>query len=230
LEEGLVELTRALRVERMPAPVRAQVLDNLRQAIIERRLVPGQRLIERELVELTGVSRTSVREALRELAAEGLVTAIPNKGTIVANVSAEEARQLYEVRSALEALAGRLFVQNASQAQRNALVKALQRIERLGAKGSPVLGAKDGFYDVLFEGAGNDALRTVVAGLHARVSVLRSLSLSVPGRPAESIAELRAIVDAVLDDDANGAALACSRHVEQAGRIGVQALAEQNGT
>jgi DNA-binding GntR family transcriptional regulator len=54
--------TRPLRVERNPAPVRTQVIDNLRQAIIDRRFLPGQRLIERELVELTGVSRTSIRK------------------------------------------------------------------------------------------------------------------------------------------------------------------------
>ena len=219
-----------LRVERNPAPVRTQVLDNLRQAIVERQLVPGQRLIERELVELTGVSRTSIREALRELAAEGLVTAIPNKGTVVARVSAEEARQLYEVRSALEGLAGRLFVRNATQAQRNALVKALQRIERLAAKGAPLITAKDSFYEVLFEGGGNEALRSVTAGLHARVSVLRSLSLSVPGRSAQSLQEMRDIVDAVLAGDADAAARACSRHVEEAGRVGLQALAEQNAS
>ncbi|HEX4092242.1 MAG TPA: GntR family transcriptional regulator [Trebonia sp.] len=225
-EEEVVDVAAVLRVERMPAPVRAQVLDNLRQAIIERQLKPGQRLIERELVELTGVSRTSVREALRELAAEGLVTTIPNKGTIVATVSAEEARQLYEIRSALEGLAGRLFVRNASQAQRNALVKSLRRIERLVAKGAPILSAKDDFYDVLFAGGGNDALRLIVAGLHARVSLLRSLSLSFPSRPVESLEELRAIVDAVLAGDAEGAARACSWHVEEAGRLGLQALAD----
>lgn len=221
--------TKALRVQRTPAPVRAQVLDNLRQAIVDRQLKPGQRLIERELVELTGVSRTSIREALRELAAEGLVTAIPNRGTIVASVSAEEARQLYEVRSVLEALAGRLFTENASPAQHNALMKALQRIERVAAKGGPMRPAKDHFYQVLFEGGGNEALRDVVAGLHARVSVLRSLSLSVPGRPAASVTEMRAIVDAVRAGDADAAAKACSRHVEEAGRVGLQALAEQDG-
>ena len=171
-----------LRVERNPAPVRAQVLDNLRQAIVERQLAPGQRLIERELVELTGVSRTSIREALRELAAEGLVTAIPNKGTVVARVSAEEARQLYEVRSALEGLGGRLFVQNATQAHRNALVKALQRIERLVAKGAPVINAKDSFYEILFEGGGNEALRSVAAGLRARERAARAVT--VRPRPA----------------------------------------------
>jgi DNA-binding GntR family transcriptional regulator len=222
-------VTRAdpLRVERNPALIRSQVVENLRQAILDRRLAPGQRLIERELVELTGVSRTSVREALRELSAEGLVTAIPNKGMIVTSVSAEEARQLYQVRAALEALAGRLFVEHASAAQRKALVRALERIERLTGKGSPVLAAKDAFYDVLFEGGGNDALRSVAGSLHARVSVLRSLSLSVPGRADHSTKELRAIVDAVLAGDANAAAAACARHVEEAGRAGLIALAEQ---
>ena len=226
---GAVKVTSGLRVERKPAPIRTQVLDNLRLAIVERRLAPGQRLIERELVELTGVSRTSVREALRELAAEGLVTVIPNKGTVVTSVSAEEARQLYQVRSALEGLAW-LFAENATQAQRTALVRAQKRIARLTTKGEPLHDAKDEFYDVLFEGAGNDALRTVVAGLHARVSVLRSLSLSVPGRRAQAVAEMQAIVDAVLADDAEAAARACSRHVEEAGRVGLQALhAGQDG-
>lgn len=223
--KGVVDVT-TFHIERTPAPVRAQVLENLRQAIVERQLEPGHRLIERELVELTGVSRTSIREALRELAAEGLVTTVPNKGMVVARVGAEEARQLYEVRSALEALAGRLFVRNASPAQRKALVKALERIERLTVKGAPLLSAKDQFYDILFEGGGNEALRSVVAGLHARVSVLRSLSLSVPGRPDQSVAEIRAIVAAILANDEEAAALACSRHVEEAGRVGVQALAE----
>jgi GntR family transcriptional regulator, trigonelline degradation regulator len=223
-------MTRAdgLRVERAPALIRSQVTDNLRQAILDRRLVPGQRLIERELVELTGVSRTSVREALRELAAEGLVTAIPNKGTVVTSVSPEEARQLYEVRSALEALAGRLFVEHASPAQRKALVRALDKIERLAARRAPLLAAKDAFYDVLFEGGGNAALRAVVGGLHARVSVLRSLSLSVPGRAAHSLQELHTIVDAVLAGDAEAAAAACSRHVEAAGRAALAALESES--
>lgn len=216
-----------LRVERTPAPVRAQVLDNLRQAIVQRQLAPGQRLIERELIELTGVSRTSIREALRELAAEGLVTAIPNKGTVVTSVSAEEARQLYEVRSALEGMAGRLFALNASPAQRTALMRALNRVERLAEKNAPILAAKDAFYDVLFEGGGNEALRGVVAGLHARVSVLRSLSLSVPGRTGHTLAELRAIVEAAVAGDADAAAAACSRHVEEAGRTALTALREQ---
>ena len=223
-----MEIAESLRVERAPAPIRSRVLDNLRQAILERKLAPGQRLIERELVELTGVSRTSIREALRELAAEGLVTTIPNKGTVVATVTAEEARQLYQVRSALEGLAGRLFVENATNAQRRALVNALRAVERAAPKGSPaMLAAKDKFYDVLFEGGGNEALRSMAGALHARVNLLRSMSLSVPGRSAESLTELAEIVAAVQAGDADAAAKACSHHVEAAGMAGFGALTEE---
>jgi GntR family transcriptional regulator, trigonelline degradation regulator len=221
-------IAEALRVERAPAPIRSRVLDNLRHAILDHKLVPGQRLIERELVELTGVSRTSIREALRELAAEGLVTTIPNKGTIVAEVTAEEARQLYQVRSALEGLAGRLFVENATVAQRRALTNAFRAVERVAGKGAPaMLAAKDNFYDVLFEGGGNEALRSIVGTLHARINLLRSLSLSRPGRAAESLAELAEIVAAVAANDPDAAAKACSHHVEAAGMAGFSALTEE---
>lgn len=214
-----------LRVERTPAPIRAQVLDNLRQAILDRRFAPGQRLIERELVELTGVSRTSIREALRELAAEGLVTTIPNKGTVVATVSADEAAQLYEVRSVLEGLAGRLFVQHASESQRRALHKTFTTIERLAGKNASILEAKDRFYDILFAGGGNVALHQTAAILHARVRALRSLSLSVVGRTQQSVAELRDIMRAIDDNDAEKAERMCQRHVSNAGAAVNQALA-----
>jgi DNA-binding GntR family transcriptional regulator len=214
----------SLKVERTPAPVRAQVLDNLRQAILDGRFLPGQRLIERELVELTGVSRTSIREALRELAAEGLVQTIPNKGTVVATLGAEEARQLYQVRTVLEGLAGRLFVENATDAQRRALHRAMTAIERLAERNASILDAKDRFYDVLFAGGGNVALHQTALGLHARVRVLRSLSLSRPGRAAESVRELREIMAAIDANDAERAALACTRHVANAGAVAAEAL------
>src|SRR3954451_21780808 len=96
-----------MRVGRMAAPLREQVLDVLREAILDFRFKPGQRLIERELIEQICVSRTSGREVLRELPAEGLVTTIPQKGAIVVVPTAEDGAEVYEVRAALEALAAR---------------------------------------------------------------------------------------------------------------------------
>jgi DNA-binding transcriptional regulator YhcF (GntR family) len=153
----------SMRVGRVAAPLREQVLDVLRQAILDFRLKPGQRLIERELIEQTGVSRTTIREVLRELAAEGLVTTIPQKGAIAVVPSAQEAAELYEVRAALEALACRRFVRNASDAQVKQLRGSFREIERLAKRRDSdiqeMLAAKDDFYDVLLDGAGNKAIR-----------------------------------------------------------------------
>ena len=214
---------KSLKVHRVVSPVRTQVADNLRQAILGRHFKPGQRLVERELVEATGASRTSVREALRELAAEGLVTSIPNKGTVVTEVTRDEARQLYELRSGLEALAG-LFVERASDAEVNELEQAFGVIEEAYRLGVGTLAAKDAFYDVLFRGARNEQLRQVTAGLHARVTYLRSFSLAQPGRLTESLAELRDIMNAVKARDADGVARACLYHIKQAGQASIDAL------
>jgi DNA-binding GntR family transcriptional regulator len=218
----------SMRVERVTSPIRTQVLENLRQAIRDMRFKPGQRLIERELVELTGVSRTSVREALRELAAEGLVKTSTGKGMVVAGLSRDEARQVYELRSDLEALAGRLFVDRATDLEVQRLRKAFQAFERAcdTGKASAMLAAKDRFYEVLFKGTHNDALRQVVATLQARVTFLRSLSLSQDGRAAESCKEVAAIVEAIEERDASRAAKACSYHVERAGSTSLQAMPE----
>src|SRR5882672_4452774 len=91
-----------MRVVRNTVTLRQQVLEVLRGAILNFQFKPGDRLIERELCEMTGVSRTSVREALRHLESEGLVQNLPNKGPMVATVTGEEAREIFEVRRVLE--------------------------------------------------------------------------------------------------------------------------------
>jgi DNA-binding GntR family transcriptional regulator len=217
------------RIGRVAAPVREQVLDLLRELIVEQRLQPGHRLVERELVEQIGVSRTTVREVLRQLAAEGLVTTIPQKGAIVAMPSPEEAAELYEVRAALEGLAARRFVAHASDSQVAALRSAFDGVERVTEDGGDIramLRAKDRFYDVLLKGSGNRSVYAILSGLQARVSVLRSNSLSRPGRPERAVAEIRAIVEAVEARDADAAAAACERHIEGAARSGIGALGE----
>lgn len=220
----------SMRVGRVAAPLREQVLDVLRQAILDFRLKPGQRLIERELIEQTGVSRTTIREVLRQLAAEGLVTTIPQKGAIVVVPSAQEAADLYEVRAALEALAGRRFVRHASDEQLRQLRKAFREIERLAKKREPdtqaVLAAKDEFYDVLLEGAGNQAIRDTLDSLRARVRFMRATSLSQPNRLPSTVAEIRQIVEAAEARDEDAMAAACEHHVNQAARSGLSGLVE----
>jgi DNA-binding GntR family transcriptional regulator len=226
--EAVAELS--LRVGRVAAPLREQVLEILRRAIVEQRLPPGHRLIERELIEQIGVSRTTIREVLRELAAEGLVTTIPQKGAIVAVHTPEEAAELYEVRAALEPLAARRFVEHASDSQVAALRNAFDELERVTRADGDIralLRAKDRFYDVLLKGSGNRSIYAILGGLHARVSVLRMTSMSKPGRHARTVSEIRAIVEAVEARDAERAAAACAYHVAQAAEAGLEGLAAE---
>ncbi len=214
---GLAALT--VHVERVAAPVREQVLVQLRDAIVERRLAPGQRLIERELTRQTGVSRTTIREVLRELAAEGLVVTTPHKGTAVASISLDRAAELYEVRAELESMAVRQFAARATDEDRAALRRAFEEIEATSkhpAPGAAMLAAKKHFYDALLAGAGNQTLAEIVESLQTRVSFLRAMSMTHPGRCAETVGEVREILDALDAGDPDRAAEASAFHVRQA--------------
>src|SRR4249920_367643 len=119
------------------APLRTQVLEELRQAVIAGKLAPGSRLIERELIDMLGVSRTVVREALRQLQSEGLVAEDAKKGLVVRALTETEARHLYAIRALLEGLAARLFVENADEPQVRRLADSLQKTVDAYARGDP---------------------------------------------------------------------------------------------
>jgi GntR family transcriptional regulator, trigonelline degradation regulator len=198
-------------IQKFAAPLRQQVLDTLRHAIIDGRLAPGARLTERELTEMLGVSRTVVREALRSLEAEGLVHVIPNKGPVVRELSRAEAEDLYQIRAVLEGLAARLFVQHASAEQVEQLEQSLAVVVEAYDSGDAarVLETKNRFYDVLFAGAGSETLSAMLATLHARIWRWRALGLTHPGRSSdrsqESIGHLRDMLAAIRARDAEAA-------------------------
>ena len=133
----------------------------LREAILSLRLVPGTRLVEREMVDRLGVSRTGVRAALQSLEAEGLVVRGHRGVFSVAVVSREEARQIYEVRAALEPAMARLFIARASDEQVAALGEAVARAEAAARAldGAAYVEAFRSFYAVLLAGSGNEIAR-----------------------------------------------------------------------
>jgi DNA-binding GntR family transcriptional regulator len=210
--------------------VREQAADLIRRAIVEMRLKPGERLVERELIEWTGVSRATIREAIRELAAEHLVRTIPQKGAIVAAPTPQEAMEVYEVRAALEGMAARLFCERADVAQRQALRRSFDRIQKvLGSQAGTwaMLEAKGAFYTVLFAGARNEAMVSMISLLQARITVLRAATMAQPGRPAETVEEIRAIIAAIDRCDGDAAAAAATRHVQCASGYALAALRAQ---
>lgn len=198
-----------LTIERSAAPLRSQVVDELREAIVAGRLAPGTRLMERELIGMTGVSRTVIREALRQLETEGLVAMLANKGPVVRELTVTEATDLYAIRAVLEGLAARLFAERASEAQIKILERCLTSTARAYRGGDPelILAAKNRFYDTLFEGAGSETLSSMLAIVHGRIRRWRALGLSHPRRSAkrwqESLRGLRGMIAAVRQKNAD---------------------------
>jgi DNA-binding GntR family transcriptional regulator len=214
-----------LRISRSSITLRQQVVEVLRRAIIEEQFKPGERLIERELCIATGVSRTSVREALRHLETEGLVHTVPNRGPIVAELSIEEARQIYQIRAALESLVVRLFTEQASSAEVAALQRSLIRLRKAFAKSDrhQISQRTTELYEILFKGCGNPLVAKMIRSLQARVVALRWTSISHAGRAPASLAEMETIVAAIARRDAREAEEASLVHVQRASEA---ALAE----
>ena len=200
-----------LAVRALAAPLRQQVVDRLRAAVIAGDLAPGQRLTERELIDRVGVSRTVIREALRQLESEGLVETVPNKGPVVRALSRAEAVDLYRIRASLEALAARLFIERAPPEAMDRLAAALRGVEGAYAAGAAdgILAAKNGFYAALFDGARSDVLSSMLGGLHARIWRWRTVGLSHAdrsrARSTQAIGSLRDLVAAIRSGDAAAA-------------------------
>lgn len=208
-----------MKVNRTPsAPIREQTVANLREGIITGYFKPGQRLIERKICKLMGISRTPLREALRQLETEGLVELQPFSGPRVAVVTFEQAKDIYQVRILLESFACRLFAQNAKAKEIKALRKTFDQLEKAAEANemTALVKLKDKFYDTLLKGCGNELIRSIFHSITARIAFLRRTSLTQSGRPLKSVAEVRRMVKAIENRDADAAWAASIRHVKKA--------------
>ena len=211
------ELKSTLRIEDVPT-VRAIVARKLREAIMSGNLKPGQRLVERELCEMMGVSRPSIREALRLLEADGLVNTVPHRGPMVSTISLEEARQLYAARAVLEGFAGRECARLHDPAVVRKIGEALGRLKVALAESDmiAVLEAKTDFYAALIGGCQNAFIERMLKPLHDRITLLRITSISHPKRVNKSLREVTAIWRAIQSGDEDLAERCCVDHIKAA--------------
>lgn len=201
-----------------PTTVQQQVVEKLRSAISSGVFKPGDRLLEAELCSMLGVSRPSVREALRSLEAEKLVSLVPNKGPYIPVLPWERASEIYRVRALLEGEAAALAAARSSTAEMEEMRRSLDEFEQaVNATDSLAqVSATTKFYSELFRLCGNQIIEETVKGLLARINFMRMQSMSRPGRAKVSLQEMKAIADAVEAGDADAARLAAVYHVEQA--------------
>ncbi|MCZ7656372.1 MAG: GntR family transcriptional regulator [Xanthobacteraceae bacterium] len=222
---------RDFRVVRIAAPLRHSVTESIRNAIAAGRFKAGERLPERELCEMTGVSRTLVREALRQLESEGLIKVLPHRGPIVAGLTPKEAEGIYQVRRELEGLACQLFAEVAGDAERAALRESFRQLRNAFQNEDPVvrLDAKNRFYASLVEGCGNEAIGQTLRMLNSRVMVLRATSLQAPGRARQSLKELNGLMEALMAGNGKAARKAAMEHVDRAAQAALNILEAQAG-
>ena len=229
--EPIMAATGSLRVIQNQPTLRELTAHRLREAIFRMHFKPNERLVERDLCDQTGVSRTCVREALRHLESEGLVERRPNKGLYVTAITPDEARQIYQVRGALEPMVARLFVDRATDSEVTALRQTVAHTSA-ALNGKPVrayVQGFDDFYDVLLRGSGNEVARKILQALHARITYLRTLTASrAPlARKRETVALMRGIADAAAQRDAKAVSHRCAVFVERSAAYTLQVLGDE---
>jgi len=211
-------------------PLREVVFEALREAIINGTLKPGERMMEIQLAEQLGVSRTPVREAIRKLELEGFVVMIPRKGAYVAGISLKDIADIFEVRAAMEALAAGLAAERITAEELEEMERLLLRIgECIEANRlEEVIEMDTLFHEGLYKASRNVKLEQIVHNLREQIQRFRSTSLAFPGRMKEALEEHKKIVEAISERNVALAQQLAQEHIENAENSILEAL-RRNG-
>ncbi len=198
--------------------LRTKIYHRLKNAILDGVYKPGESLIEMRLAKELGVSRTPIREAIRQLELEGLVSSIPNKGVIVEGVSPQDVEDIYTIRKMIEGLAARWAAEQISDAQLKELKDTLDLMEFYTEKGNveKVSEMDSRFHDVIFRACNSRSLESVLTSFHHFIQRARLVSVKANGRAAHSLEEHRCIYEALAVRDPDAAEKAMVNHVGSA--------------
>ena len=177
----------------------AKVFKALEKAILKGEFLPGTALTEQSLSKELGVSRTPVREALRQLDLEGLVKTVPNKGAEVVGISEKDVDDIYTIRVHIEGLAARWAAENITEDGIKKLKETLELQEFYAAKGDSdkVKGLDSVFHEEVYKASESNPLRQILSQLHNYIQRSRGLSIDSEGRAVAAVAEHRNIFEAI---------------------------------
>ncbi|ASP21083.1 putative D-xylose utilization operon transcriptional repressor [Antarctobacter heliothermus] len=200
-----------------------RLLDEIREG----RLMPGERLRETELAERLGVSRTPVREAIRQLEADGLVGHVPRIGASVRKLDYAEVMELYEMRAVLEGTAARLAARAASEVELQELAALNEQLAGAGT-GPEASQLNRIFHATLLDAAKNRFLSRSMLSLQRALLILGPSQLSDSARAVEAVDEHRHLLDALLTRDGAVAESAMRAHIGAAQRMRIRTLRERD--
>lgn len=199
-----------------------RVVKALRSGMTNRRFAPAQRLVEADLTAELGVSRGTLREAFRRLAADGLIEIVPNRGAIVRRLSASDVLELFEVRRQLEGLSARLAARRvATPAVRDLFARATMPIWSDAPRRliQDYMDENSAFHEAVYDASGNRQLAQVSRQLQLPAIMNQLDNLLTPAALEESVAEHRAIARAILDGEEDLAETNMHKHLERAAQL-----------
>ena len=197
-------------------------LENAVYTAIEEKILtgafhPGEPLTEARISEETGASRTPVREALHHLERDGLIRTLPNRSAVVVGITREDLADIYEIRRRIEGMASRRAAERITDAQKKSLLEIVEMQEFFVTRGADKLKELDhAFHDALYDLCDSRILVSNLSRLHRQTGFFRRRSLFAEGRAAASVAEHRAIYEAIAEGDADAAERLTVVHIENA--------------
>lgn len=195
--------------------LRGMVFSRLQDEILNGSYAPGDTLVESRLAKELGVSRTPIREAIKQLEQEGLVSTLPNRRVVVEGVSEKDIDDIYVIRTRLEGLAARWAVTNITEKEFKVLKETLDLMEFYTEKDnlSQVQQLDAKFHGIIFRACNSKPLKHVLANFHQFLRKARRDSLAVPGRLPKTLQEHKAILNAITSGDSEAAEEAMKRHI-----------------
>lgn len=197
-------------------PLRDVVFNTLRQAILRGELKPGERLMEIHLADRLGVSRTPIREAIRKLELEGLVTMIPRRGAEVARITEKNLRDVLEVRRALDAFSCELACDRITKQEEEELRRACEEFaDATTTRDATVIAAADvRLHDIIVRAAGNDRLTELINNLSEQMYRYRFEYIKDTSNHDKLIEEHRIIYESIVKKDKQTAARTAKLHID----------------
>lgn len=207
-------------------PLRELVLEAIREAIKGGTLKPRERLMEIQLAEELGVSRTPIREALRKLELEGFIVMVPRKGAYVADISFKDIADVFEIRIALESLAAGLAAERITDEEMEEMERHLvEKADAIARQDMERLVEVDTkFHEAIYKASRNQRLMIIINNLREQIQRFRTTSLAYPGRMQQSLNEHRQLVEAIQSRDPQLARQLAQEHIENAEQSMIESI------
>ena len=198
-------------------PLREKIADKIRADIIKGVYKNGERLVEPKLAKTLGISRTPIREALRQLEAEGFIEIVPRRGAIVKELTIKDIDDLYAIKANLEGLAARQAVINLTEEQIENLININKQFKNIVEKNPSVTDEylKDNidFHNIFIAASDNEKLVDILDGLSKNFQRLKTMLVSDAGRAATAVKEHKKIIDAFVSKDPDLAEKSVRNHI-----------------